>query len=109
MFKKLFSGLFGGSEKGAAGGGTQAAEPVEYKDYVIISQPDNQSGQFRVSGWIRKFDSEGVTHEHRFERSDMLPGRDACDAMMITKAQRFIDEVGEEMFTPDPRQASESE
>ncbi|MFC7367808.1 MULTISPECIES: HlyU family transcriptional regulator [Vreelandella] len=108
MFKKLFSGLLGGSAKDVSEGGTNAAEPVEYKDYLIVSQPDNQSGQYRVSGWIRKLDSEGVTHEHRFERSDMLPGRDACDAMMITKAQRFIDEVGEDMFTTDPRQGSES-
>ncbi|MGM0831421.1 MAG: HlyU family transcriptional regulator [Pseudomonadota bacterium] len=108
MFKKLFSGLLGGADKDVTEGNTKAAEPVEYKDYLIVSQPDNQSGQFRVSGWIRKIDSEGVTHEHRFERSDMLPGRDACDAIMIAKAQRFIDEVGEEMFAPDPRNASEA-
>lgn len=103
MLKKLLSGLFGSGSQGVAESGTKAADPVEYKEYLIVSQPDNQSGQYRVSGWIRKLDSEGVTQEHRFERSDMLPGREACDAMMVTKAQRYIDEVGDAMFAPDPR------
>lgn len=103
MLKKLLSGLLGGGSQRTGDVGTKAAEPVEYKGYLITSQPDNQSGQYRVSGWIRKPDGQGVTQEHRFERSDMLPGRDACDAMMVTKAQRYIDEVGEEMFAPDPR------
>lgn len=108
MLKKLLSGLFGGGGQGTAESSANAAEPVEYKEYLIVSQPDNQSGQYRVSGWIRRLDSEGVTQEHRFERSDMLPGREACDAMMITKAQRYIDEVGEAMFAPDPRQEEQN-
>ncbi|KPQ26984.1 MULTISPECIES: HlyU family transcriptional regulator [unclassified Halomonas] len=102
MFKKLLSGLLGGGRDGAAGK-PQAAESVEYKGYVITSQPDNQSGQYRVSGWIRRPQGEGDDLEHRFERSDMLPSREACDAMMVSKAQRYIDEVGDDMFTPDPR------
>lgn len=80
---------------------------MEYKGYEIVSQPDDQSGQFRVSGWIRKTDASGELLEHRFERSDMLPGREACDTMMVTKAQRYIDEVGEAMFEPDPRRAGD--
>lgn len=108
MFKKLLSGLFGNHHnKPPDKEGAKTAEPIEYKEYWIISQPDNQSGQYRVSGWIRKQDSQGVTLEHRFERSDMLPGREACDAMMITKAQRYIDEVGDRMFDPDPRNESQ--
>lgn len=108
MFKKLLSGLFGGDRQAAPGATTKAAEAVEYKGYEIVSQPDDQSGQFRVSGWIRKTDTSGEALEHRFERSDMLPGRDACDAMTVTKAQRYIDEVGEAMFQPDPRRDGES-
>ncbi|WP_249976597.1 HlyU family transcriptional regulator [Vreelandella olivaria] len=107
MFKKLLSGLLGGGNKRPDEGGAKAADPVAYKEYVIISQPDNQSGQYRVSGWIRKQDNQGVTLEHRFERSDMLPGREACDAMMVTKAQRYIDELGDTMFEPDPRRESQ--
>ncbi|WP_018916026.1 HlyU family transcriptional regulator [Vreelandella zhanjiangensis] len=106
MFKKLFSGLFGGEGNAAPNAGVKAAEPVEYKGYLIISQPDQQSGQYRVSGWIKQPSDSGEPREHRFERSDMLPSRDACDAMMVTKAQRYIDEVGEAIFEPDPRQAS---
>lgn len=109
MLKKLLSGLLGGGRQASSDAGTKPADVVEYKDYLITSQPDNQSGQYRVSGWIRKPDSQGITQEHRFERSDMLPSRDACDAMMVTKAQRYIDEVGEEMFAPDPRQAGEGD
>ena len=109
MFKKLLSGLFGSDRQAGSGAATEAAEPVEYKGYDIVSQPDSQSGQYRVSGWIRKADASGETLEHRFERSDMLPGREACHTMMVTKAQRYIDEVGETMFAPDPRQAGESD
>ncbi|AJY50881.1 HlyU family transcriptional regulator [Halomonas sp. KO116] len=108
MFKKLLSGLFGSDRQAAPGATTKAADAVEYKGYEIVSQPDDQSGQYRVSGWIRKADASGETLEHRFERSDMLPGREACDAMMVTKAQRYIDEVGEAMFEPDPRRAGDS-
>ena len=50
MFKKLLSGLFGAQGSGEASTGTKAAEPVEYKEYLIVSQPDHQSGQYRVSG-----------------------------------------------------------
>ncbi|MDQ7727686.1 HlyU family transcriptional regulator [Halomonas sp. SpR8] len=107
MLKKIFSGLFGSDTQAAPGAKTKAADPVEYKGYSIVSQPDDQSGQFRVSGWISKPDAAGEMLQHRFERSDMLPGRDACDAMMVTKAQRYIDEVGEAMFEPDPRRAGD--
>ncbi|MDR5874964.1 HlyU family transcriptional regulator [Halomonas sp. CUBES01] len=102
MFKKLFSGLLGGGSDGATSQ-SQAAEPVEYKGYLITSQPDSQSGQYRVSGTIRRSQGEGDDLEHRFERSDMVPSREACDALMVSKSQRYIDEVGDDMFAPDPR------
>lgn len=103
MFKKLLSALLGGGD--SKSGNAAAAEPVAYKGYLIISEPADQGGQYRVSGWIRKplpaAEGEGGEMlEYRFERSDMLPGREACDALMVSKAQRFIDEVGDEMFSP---------
>lgn len=102
MLGKLLSGLFGGGD--GKSGKTSAAEPVEYNGYLIISEPAEQGGQYRVSGWIVKPLSDegqgGESLEHRFERSDMVPGREACDDLMISKAQRFIDETGDEMFTP---------
>jgi hypothetical protein len=98
MLKKLLSGLFGGDDKPKA---APAAEPVAYKGYQIISEPAEEGGQYRVSGWIRKpaEGKEGEVLEHRFERSDLVPGREACDALMVSKAQRYIDQVGDEMFT----------
>ncbi len=98
MFKKLLSGLLGGGDTNA--GNAEAAEPVEYRGYLIVSEPADQGGQYRVSGWIRKPGKDGEQQEHRFERSDMVPGREACDQLMVSKAQRFIDEVGDDMFTP---------
>ncbi|WP_290786437.1 HlyU family transcriptional regulator [Halomonas sp.] len=103
MFKKLLSGLLGGGDRrsdASAPANAPAAEPVEYKGYRIISEPADQNGQYRVSGWIRRDGTDGERQEHRFERSDMVSGREACDQLMVSKAQRFIDEVGEEMFRP---------
>ncbi len=98
MLRKLLGGLFGGGE--ARAGNARAAEPVEYHGYQIISEPAEQGGQFRVSGWIRKMGPDGETLEHRFERSDLVPGREACDQLMVSKAQRFIDQMGEGLFDP---------
>ncbi|WP_163575601.1 HlyU family transcriptional regulator [Halomonas faecis] len=98
MLKKLLGGLFGSG--GDASGSTATAEPVEYHGYQIISEPAEQGGQFRVSGWIRKPGADGETLEHRFERSDLVPGREACDDLMVRKAQIYIDQVGDEMFEP---------
>ncbi|MFP4264103.1 MAG: HlyU family transcriptional regulator [Halomonas sp.] len=103
MFKKLLSGLFGGDDD-ATPGNAPAAEPVEYHGYLIISEPAREGGQYRVSGWIRKplagdgDEAQDEVLEHRFERSDMVPGREACDELMISKAQRFIDELGDDIF-----------
>lgn len=104
MLKKLFSIFSGSAGAVQESAGPAAAEAVEYKGYLIISCPDGQEGQFRVSGVIQQPLDGDEVREHRFERSDILPGREACDAMMVSKAQRFVDEVGEAMFAPDPRQ-----
>ncbi|MDT8896575.1 HlyU family transcriptional regulator [Halomonas sp. I1] len=97
MLKKLLSGLFGQGE--AKSGGAPEGEPVEYQGYLIVPQAEDMGGQFRVSGWIRKPDPEGgEPREHRFERSDVVPGREACDALMVSKAERLIDELGDDLF-----------
>ena len=104
MFKKLLGGLLGGGGDDAATGKAPAAEAVEHNGYLIISEPAKEGGQYRVSGWIRRpltgdgEEEEDEVLEHRFERSDMVPGREACDELMISKARRFIDEMGDDMF-----------
>ncbi|GKW50900.1 HlyU family transcriptional regulator [Halomonas sp. NCCP-2165] len=94
MLKKLLSGLFGQGEAKAA----PEREAVEYRGYRITPDCQEVAGQYRVSGWIRLPVEGGEAREHRFERSDMVPGREACEQLMIGKAQRFIDETGEAMF-----------
>ncbi|MCE8002314.1 HlyU family transcriptional regulator [Billgrantia ethanolica] len=98
MLKKLLGGLFGSGDAKSAT--AKAAEPVEYNGYQIVSEPVEQGGQYRVSGWIRKPGADGEALEHRFERSDLVPGREACDQLMVSKAQRYIDQVGDGMFEP---------
>ncbi|GGY07034.1 transcriptional activator HlyU [Litchfieldella qijiaojingensis] len=95
MLKKLFSGLFGGGDDRSA---SREADPVDYKGYLIISDPQDVGGQYRVSGWIRKPVEGGEMLEHRFERSDVVSGREACDELMVSKAQRFIDDLGDDIF-----------
>ncbi|MDN3526316.1 HlyU family transcriptional regulator [Halomonas sabkhae] len=98
MLKKLLSGLLGQGQ-GGAGSTSREGESVEYHGYTIVPQSEDMGGQFRVSGWIRKPDPEGGEPlEHRFERSDVVPGREACDALMVSKAERFIDELGDAIF-----------
>lgn len=97
MLKKLLAGLMGGGSKP-----TSEAEPVEYKGYLIVSDPQDKDGQYRVSGWIRKpvvsEESGEKMLEHRFERSDVVSSREACDELMVSKAQRFIDDLGDDIF-----------
>ncbi|RAR61508.1 hypothetical protein BCL93_105105 [Onishia taeanensis] len=96
MLKKLFPGLFGAGESAKS----REAEPVEYQGYLIASDPQDTGGQYRVSGFIRKPVAGGETLEHRFERSDVVSDREACDELMVRKAERFIDDVGDDMFKP---------
>ncbi len=45
MLKKLLSGLFGGGARESRTGSTSVeGEPVEYKGYVIVSQPEDVGG-----------------------------------------------------------------
>ncbi|QFT85346.1 Transcriptional activator HlyU [Halomonas sp. THAF12] len=97
MLKKLLSGLFGQGETTPAA--APEGEPVSYQGYLIVPQSEEMGGQYRVSGWIRKPGGEGEEMlEHRFERSDVVPGREACDALMVSKAERMIDELGDALF-----------
>lgn len=96
MFRKLLGGLFQSGDRKPDQ--VAAAEAIEYREYQIVSQPESQGGQYRVSGVIRKPVADGEDREFRFERSDLCPSREACDALMVQKAQRFIDEMGDEMF-----------
>ncbi|WP_106420391.1 HlyU family transcriptional regulator [Salinicola tamaricis] len=98
MLKKLFSGLLGGERTADSAKPQKEREAVEYKGFLIVPAPQAANGQYRVSGWIRKPGDDGQMRERRFERSDVVPGEDACVALMVSKSQRYIDDIGDAMF-----------
>lgn len=85
--------LGGGSETGTAA----AVEAVEYRDFQIIAQPIRQGGQFLTAGTIAKDFPDG-RKEHRFVRADTCASEADARQLMVQKAQRLIDEVGDKMF-----------
>lgn len=93
MFKRLIDGLFRAGDVN-----DEEIPATEYRDYLITPDPQDAGGQYRVSGWIRKPVDGGETLEHRFERSDMVASREACVELTLTKAKRFIDDLGDELF-----------
>ncbi|SFH47866.1 HlyU family transcriptional regulator [Modicisalibacter xianhensis] len=94
MLKKLIDGLFRSGDVSA-----EEIPATDYRGYLITPDPQDAGGQYRVSGWIRKPVEGGQTLEHRFERSDMVGSREACIELTIDKAERFIDERGDDIFT----------
>lgn len=91
---KLFGRLLGG---GAGASAATAVEAVEYRDYRIIAQPIRQGGQFLTAGTITKDFPDGPK-EHRFVRADTCASEADARQLMVQKAQRLIDEVGDKMF-----------
>jgi hypothetical protein len=92
---KWFGRMFG------SGDGDQAApaatEGVDYQGFRIVAQPIRQGGQFLTAGLITKDYPEG-RKEHRFIRADTHSSEADARAMMVQKAQRLIDEMGDRLF-----------
>lgn len=91
---KWFGRLLGG---GADTATSAAADAVEYRDYQIIAQPIRQGGQFLTAGTIAKDFPDG-RKEHRFVRADTCASEADARQLMVQKAQRLIDEVGDKLF-----------
>ncbi|MCC4263199.1 HlyU family transcriptional regulator [Oceanimonas baumannii] len=72
-------------------------EPVEYQGFTIIPEPGAEGGQFRLQGRI-VHSKNGEQREYRLIRADLLPGAEQAAELMISKAQRLIDENGERLF-----------
>ncbi|RKR02401.1 hypothetical protein C7446_2111 [Kushneria sinocarnis] len=99
MLKRLLAGLMSGGRTAQEGEvGTQPADSVEYRGYEIIPEPQKASGQYRVSGRIRRTDEQGQVQEQRFERADTVPDRDGCIELIRLKAERYIDDHGDRVF-----------
>ena len=92
----LLRGLLGGGGARPAAAPV-AAEPVEYKGYVITPAPRQDKGVWYVAGGIA-FTADGETREHHFIRADNTPDRDQCIELTLIKARQIIDLEGERMF-----------
>ena len=86
-----------------AGGGGGEPEPaadvpaVEYKGYRLKPTPYRNGNVFQTAGTIEKDFPDGVK-EHRFVRADTCASEADARNLMVQKAQRLIDEVGDRLF-----------
>lgn len=95
---KWLGRLLGGGDAGGGGAAaTAASAAVEYRGYQIVAQPLRQGGQFLTAGTIAKDFPEG-RREHRFVRADTHGSEEDARRLMVQKAQRLIDEVGDRLF-----------
>ncbi len=92
----LFSRLFGSSQSNTKE--EPELDPIEYKGFHIYQKAMPENGQFRIAGRITK-DIDGETKTHRFIRSDVLPSEDDANELMLKKAQMFIDQMGNSIFS----------
>jgi hypothetical protein len=90
----FLSALFG---KRAAAETAKAADPVEYKGFVIRAAPYKNNGQYQTAGAIER-DIGGVRKEHRFIRADAYASYDDAVNFTINKARQIIDLQGERIF-----------
>ncbi len=87
----------GGTGEEAGDRRAPAQGAVTYRDYVITPQPIRQAGGFLTAGTIAKDFPEG-RREHRFVRADTHSSEEDARRLMVQKAQRLIDEVGDRLF-----------
>jgi hypothetical protein len=92
----FWSALFGRrGEAGSAGG--KAADPVEYKGFVIRAAPYKNNGHYQTAGTIER-EIGGERKEHRFIRADAYAAYDDAVTFTINKARQIIDLQGEKIF-----------
>ena len=99
MLKKLFGRLFGASATAQA---APTVEPVAYQGYLIYPKPKAEGSQFRLAGRITRQQGD-ETLSHTFIRADLLPSAQQAEELMVDKAKRLIDQLGDELFTPPKR------
>ncbi|MCT4553084.1 MAG: HlyU family transcriptional regulator [Pelagimonas sp.] len=88
LFKKLFGG--GGAK-------SPAAEPIEYKGFLIFPDPVPEDGQFRLAARIEK-EINGEAKVHHLIRADVIRDRDQAIDAALRKARQMIDMQGERIF-----------
>jgi hypothetical protein len=90
----FLSALFG---RRAAAENAKAAEPVEYKGFIIRAAPFKNEGHYQTAGVIER-EIGGVRKEHRFIRADAYARYDDAVSFTLTKARQIIDLQGERIF-----------
>lgn len=90
----FFSRLFGVDKQEAA---VAEVEPVEYASFLIYPEAKSVGGQYQVSGRICQ-EVDGELRTHDFIRSDLMMSKDDANDIMLSKAKRFIDQMGEDIF-----------
>lgn len=89
----ILSRLFGGGKDAPAA----EREAVEHKGFLIYPEPLRQGGQYLTAGTIAKDYPDG-RKEHRFVRADTHASAEDAGRLMVQKAQRLIDELGDRLF-----------
>jgi hypothetical protein len=90
----FWSALFG---RQPAAETAKAAEPVEYKGFIIRAAPFKNNGGYQTAGSIER-DVAGVRKEHRFIRADAYASYEDAVSFTLNKARQIIDLQGERMF-----------
>jgi hypothetical protein len=75
----------------------KAAEPVEYKGFVIRAAPYKNNGAYQTAGVIER-EVGGVRKEHRFVRADTYASYEDAVSFTLNKARQIVDLQGERMF-----------
>ncbi len=88
----FWSALFGGRAAPA-----KAADPVEYKGFIIRAAPYKNNGNYQTAGTIER-EVGGVRKAHRFIRADAYAAYDDAVTFTVNKARQIIDLQGDKIF-----------
>jgi len=90
----LFGKLFG--SKGAGAG--KEVKPELYEGFRIYPEPIREAGGYRINARIEK-DVGGMLRSHQMVRADVVSSEDEAREITLRKAQSFIDQMGERIFS----------
>lgn len=78
-----------------SGSNTSQEPPAseEYNGYLIVAEPAEEQGQYRINGTISKGEQS-----QPFIRADILPSKPACEQETFRKARIMIDQNGDRLF-----------
>lgn len=97
MLRKLFNTLLA---KNADNNPSDVVSESAYSGFIIRIAPRKDDNGWRVAGEILSDDrNDEATQSLSFVRADVFSSREVASEMTLMKAQRLIDEQGEQLFT----------